>query len=445
MNGMKIALIGCDPLCVYFAKAVLQHADAMQIERLVLFDESEERLSAYGGLLQKLTRLLHTRVRFTAEKNLVQASIGAEYVFVLDTPGRAEDERDAQQICTRAGACAELPFGAGAYLTAKRALPAVEEYCAYAKKYGKPNIKVGLFLPAAGLLLQALRARGYTFTFAPGLSAARTAEDIARILKIDRARLDASCVGVSGFTLFSAVTVDQKEILPQLLENDVLVRGTDARFFDRSLLLTRGVLPDRRFTCVLSPESPYRGHGGRPYYDAEQALDEKSSLLFRLLKTDMNNTFDAALGYINEFADALRDGAEEFYVTAGRKPFSPFDLENTPAVNETLRFMEALRSEKTERVFLLAPEGGAASPLGKENPVQTACEVSSAGIRAARAGLRDPFLTELLTRAASSERRLAGALVRGDETAAVEALALCPGIGSLTVAEAVLRRAASTF
>ena len=218
---MKLAVIGGGGVrSMFLAKSIAQRAEELNIEKLVFMDNDPEKLRIFGGMAGKVCSLLAPKLKFSTTDNAVEALIGADYVITTIRVGgddmRVSDERFALAL----GVLGQETTGAAGFSFAMRSIPALIHYCEFAKKYASPNVKIFNFTNPAGLVSQALRDAGFDFTYGICDAPSGMLHAFADLLRVEPDRVEGEIYGLNHLSFFNKVTLDGKDILPQLVSSD---------------------------------------------------------------------------------------------------------------------------------------------------------------------------------------------------------------------------------
>ena len=242
---VKLTVIGGGGVrSMFLAKSIAQAAEELDIDKLVFMDIDTEKLRIYGGMAAKIVKLLCPKLKFSCTTNVVEAFIGADYIITTVRAGgdgmRVRDER----IALAAGVIGQETTGAAGFSFAMRSIPVLLDYCAYVKKYAKPDVKIFNFTNPAGLVSQAMRDAGHDNTF--GICDAPTSMlgSFAELLSVPSESVSGEAFGLNHLSFFESVTVNGKNVLPRLIESDVAYERTDMRYFDKAYLRRKQLIPN---------------------------------------------------------------------------------------------------------------------------------------------------------------------------------------------------------
>ncbi len=438
---MKLTVIGGGGVrSMFLAKSIAQNASALGIKTLVFMDNDRERLQVYGVMARHVARMLCPDLKFVLTDDPVEAVRCADYVITTIRVGgdhmRVRDER----LALAHNVLGQETTGAAGVSFAMRSIPALAGYCELIKKYAAPNVKVFNFTNPAGVVSQALRDMGYTFTFGICDAPSGLLRQIAGMLDASPESLCGECYGLNHLSYFSSITMSGREVLPELMGMDELYHATDQHFFSKDLVRSRN--------AILNEYLYY-------YYYREQAVEhiQRSGITRGETIEEINRSMTAALSQLDVDADFER-ALEVFETWYGKrenaymasetgmkregKPWS-FDVFGSDAggyAGVALRYIEIERSGKQGSMILCCPNNGAIPLLEDGDVVEVTCDVSAGGCVPHRFGIDDipEGNLELIRRVKYYERVAARGIVNRSKSDIIECLAMHPLVSSYSIA-----------
>ena len=439
---MKLTVIGGGGVrSMFLAKSIAQRAAELDIDRLVFMDNDREKLAVFGGMAGKVCSLLAPRLRFSCTDNAVEALIGADYVITTIRVGgddmRVKDER----LALSAGVLGQETTGAAGFSFAMRSIPALLRYCEMAKKYAKPDVKIFNFTNPAGLVSQALSDAGYDFTFGICDAPSSMLHAIAEMLSVEPSRVQGEIWGLNHLSFFDKITLNGKDILPALIENDVSYKKTDMRYFRKDLLIRKQFVPNEYLYYFFSSQKALGNILSAKETRGEQIARINKEMLRELRGHDVNNEFDTCLKIFEKYYGMRENSymASETGISRGTQwHFNPFSKDAGGYAGVALRYMEIVRSGKPDNMILCTKNNGMIPGLLDSDIIEATTTVTPTGTVPHPHDSFDPEALELVRRVKLYERSAAKAILTKDRAMAVDALALHPLVNSYDVAYALV-------
>ncbi len=436
---MKLAVIGGGGVrSMFLAKSIAQRARELEIDKLVFMDDDPVKLSVFGGMAGKVCKLLEPQLKFYTADNAVEALIGADYVITTIRVGgddmRVRDERIALDL----GVLGQETTGAAGFSFAMRSIPALMKYCEFAKKYSKPNVKIFNFTNPAGLVSQALRDAGYDFTYGICDAPSGMLHAFADMLRVEPERVKGEIYGLNHLSFFNQITLDGKNILPELIESDVSYAQTDLRYFSKKLLQRKQFIPNEYLYYYFSSEKALRNILNAKETRGEQIARINKAMLAELRRHDVENEFETCLKIFENYYGQRENSymASETGVSRGTQwHFNPFSKDAGGYAGVALRYMQIVRSGQPDSMILCTPNNGAIPGLLDTDVIECTCDVTPEGCTPHAFTGFDPEALELIRRVKLYERSAAAAILNKDINMAVDALALHPLVNSYSLAE----------
>ena len=229
---MKITVLGGGGVrSMFLAKSIAQKAKRLGIDELCFMDNDEEKLRIYGGMAAHVARLLCPEMRFSLTADPVEAAQDANYVITTIRVGQDEMRAKDERIALDHGVLGQETTGAAGLSFAMRSVPALAAYCELIKKYAKPSVKVFNFTNPAGVVSQTLRDMGYDFTYGICDAPSGMLRSFALLYGANPANITGEVYGLNHLSYFKSITINGKEILHDLIENDDAYKNSDMRYF----------------------------------------------------------------------------------------------------------------------------------------------------------------------------------------------------------------------
>lgn len=435
---MKLTVIGGGGVrSMFLAKSIAQAAEELNIDKLVFMDIDEEKLRIYGSMAAKIVKLLCPRLKFSCTTNVVEAFIGADYVITTIRAGGDEMRVRDERIALSNGVIGQETTGAAGFSFAMRSIPVLLEYCEYAKKYAKPDVKIFNFTNPAGLVSQALRDAGYDFTF--GICDAPTSmlAAFAELLSVPAEEVSGELFGLNHLSFFNSVTVNGKNILPKLIDSDVAYERTDLRYFDKAYLKRKSLIPNEYLYYYYSRERAFENINGASETRGEQIARINKAMTAELAEKDIVNDFNGCLKIFDKYYGMRENSymASETGISRNTEwHFNPFSKDSGGYAGVALKYMKIKASGKTGKMIMCVPNNGALGFLEDSDIIEATCDVTPDGVFPHKFPRPDEDTEELIRRMKLYERNAARAILLKDRDMAVSALMLHPLVESYSLA-----------
>lgn len=441
---MKLSVIGGGGVrSMFLAKSIAQRAEELGIDKLVFMDNDAEKLSVFGAMAGKVCALLAPKLKFSCTTNAVEALIGADYVITTIRVGgddmRVKDERIALDL----GVLGQETTGAAGFSFAMRSIPALINYCEYAKKYAKPDVKIFNFTNPAGLVSQALSDCGFDFTFGICDAPSGMLHSFAEMLNLEPERVKGEIYGLNHLSFFNQITADGKDILPRLIESDLSYQKTDLRYFSKELLKRKQFIPNEYLYYYFSSQKALHNILSANETRGEQIARINGQMLSELKERDATNEFDACLKIFETYYGMRENSymASETGISRGTQwHFNPFSKDEGGYAGVALRYIGIVSSGRKEDMILCTKNNGTIPGLLDSDIIEVTCDISKDGVVPHKFTKFDADALELIRRVKLYERNAAKAILTKDRFLAIDALALHPLINSYDIAEALADR-----
>lgn len=438
---MKLTVLGGGGVrSMFLAKSIAQKASALDITELVFMDNDVLKLRIFGGMAAKISAMICPSLSFTCTTDPVEAITDADYVITTIRVGgddmRVRDERTALDL----GILGQETTGAAGFSFAMRSIPALIEYCELVKKYAKPGAKVFNFTNPAGLVSEALRAAGYDFTYGICDAPSSMLHTFAKLLNVSPDSVKGELYGLNHLSFFNKITVDGKNVLPDLIAMDEAYENTDLRYFDKKMLLKKGFVPNEYLYYFFDRQNAVKHIIEADETRGEQIARINKLMIAELKDKDIDKEFDECLKIFEKYY-GMRENSYMASETGIRRKtewhFDPFSKDAGGYAGVALKFMEIIQSCKPDSMILCAPNMGAIPGLSDEDVVEMTFDVSTEGTVPHSFESFDPDALELIRRMKLYERNAARAILEKNADLAVSALALHPLVESYTLAESL--------
>lgn len=436
---MKLTVIGGGGVrSMFLAKSIAQKAEALSIDELVFMDNDEKKLNIYGKMAKKVSNLLYSKLKFTLSTNPIEAVKNADYVITTIRVGGDEMRVRDERIALNLGLLGQETTGAAGLSFAMRSVSALAEYCELIKKYAKPACKVFNFTNPAGVVSQTLRDMGYDFTYGICDAPSGMLRSLEKLYSAEECSAKGEVYGLNHLSYFKSITLNGREIMEELIENDEAYVKTDMRYFEKELLKERGGILNEYLYYFYYREKAVENILNAKQTRGEQICEINKKMTEALSTIDIENNFDEAFK-IFEYWYGIR---ENNYMASetGVKRQEPWhfdiyqkDFGGYAAV--ALNFIEIAQSNATDSMILCVPNNGAIKELEDTDVIEVTCDITDNGAVPHKFDNLDEQNIELIRRVKIYERLASKAIREKSVQCAVEALTLHPLVNSYSLAK----------
>ena len=240
---MKISVIGGGGVrSLFLAKSLAQKADELGISSLAFMDNDETKLNIYGRLARQTALRICPELDFVLTADAKEAVTDADYVITTIREGGDEMRVRDESIALSLGVLGQETTGAAGFSFAIRSVQALADYCELVKRYAKPSCKVFNFTNPAGVVSQTLRDMGYDFTYGICDAPSGMLRSFEKLYGAPEGSMKGEVYGLNHLSYFASITLDGREVMPEIIENDEAYEKTDMRYFEKQLLKERGAV-----------------------------------------------------------------------------------------------------------------------------------------------------------------------------------------------------------
>ena len=237
---MKVAVVGAGSTYTPELVSGLGGFD-VPIDTLALMDVDDERLDVVGGLAARMLDRTGWRGDLSLTTDLDRAVEGADFVLAqIRVGGQTARLRD-ETIPLACGCIGQETTGAGGFAKAMRTVPVMLQIADRVRELAGERAWIVDFTNPVGIVTRALLDAGHR---AVGLCnvAIGFQRGLAELLGVEPQRVVVDQVGLNHLTWVRRVLLDDRDVLPELLEGhaDELAEHSGLR---RSVLDDLGVLP----------------------------------------------------------------------------------------------------------------------------------------------------------------------------------------------------------
>lgn len=438
---MKLTVIGGGGVrSIFLARSIAMQAEKLGIDELVFMDTDPEKLAVFGGMAKHCAQLLCPEMSFTLTGDAAQAVTDADYVITTIRAGgddmRCKDER----IALSHGVLGQETTGAAGFSFAMRSIPALAEYCELVKKLAKKDVKVFNFTNPAGVVSQTLSDMGYDFTYGICDAPSGMLHSFASLYGADPDSVRGEVYGLNHLSYFKSVTVNGREVLDELIEDDRAYAQTDMRYFEKELLRDRKAILNEYLYYFY-----YRELAVENILEAEKTRGEliaevNKKMLAELGGLDPEKDFDKCLAIFEHWYGVRENNymASETGIKR-QKPWS-FDIyakDSGGYAGVALKFIETALSGKKDTMILCTRNNGAISGLLDSDVVEITCDIDAHGATPHYFGEVDEQNLELIRRVKIYERLASEAIRKKSRSAAISCLTLHPLVNSYSLGKSL--------
>ena len=439
---MKLTVIGGGGVrSMFLAKSIASRADELKIDKLVFMDNDETKLNIYGKMAKHVAFLLCPELDFEITTDAIEAIKDASYVITTIREGgddmRVRDER----IALSHGVLGQETTGAAGFSFAMRSVKALREYCELVKEYAKPDCRVFNFTNPAGVVSQTLRDMGYDFTYGICDAPSGMLRSFALLYGEEENAAKGEIYGLNHLSYFSSVTINGKEMLDEILENDEAYEKTDLRYFEKKLLKERHSILNEYLYYFYYREKALQNILSSEKTRGEQIAEYNRNMTAELSKLDIDRDFDKAFEIFEHWygeREANYMAAETGIKRKNPWRFNIYEKDNDGYAGVALKFIEIAGSGKTDSMILCTANGGAIEGLRDDDIVEITCDITPKGVFPHKMKDIDEQNLELIRRVKIYERLASKAIREKSVQSAVEALTLHPLVNSYSIASKLI-------
>lgn len=440
---MKLAVIGGGGVrSMFLAKSLAQTAREIGLDEIVFMDNDEKKLHIYGRMARAVAARIDPTVRFTLTTDATEAVTQADYVITTLRVGQDEMRIQDEKIALRHNVLGQETTGAGGFSMALRSIPALIGYCELIEKYAKKDVKVFNFTNPAGLVSQALRDRGFSFTYGICDAPSGLLMGLAKLQNCDAEDFVTECYGLNHLSFFRSIRLNGEELVPRILADDRTYTQTDMRYFEKGLAQRMGlVLNEYLYYFFYREEAVANIHrAGETRGEVIQKTNQ--GMLAALEGLNPETELDTCIAVFEHWYGLREDAymANETGTGNGREPFrfDPMAPDFGGYAGVAMKFIQAAQTGDTSEMILCVPNEGAIEGLLASDVVEVTCHIGREGARPKAIGQVDEISMELIRRVKVYERLAARAILNRDRALAVEALMLHPLVNSYSIATALV-------
>lgn len=434
---MKLTLIGGGGVrAPLFVGSALRRAERSGLTEICLQDINERKLELFGRISQELARRMQSPVRITMAADAERALDGARYVVTTVRPGNEDGRIKDERIALAHGVLGQETTGPGGFAMALRSIPVILKYAEILKKVS-PDAWLFNFTNPAGLVTQALQNEGYHRTVGICDGANGAQEALAHWHKVQQNDVRCEVYGLNHLSFTRRATIDGKEVLQSLLDDDGFLRSTSQRMFDASLIRSQRNWINEYLYYYYYAEKAVEALKADARTRGEEVKDLNAALITRLSAMDLNTDADAALAAYYAY-ERRRNATYMHYALTDAPSMEEADrLVEGLAAAETgeegegyagvaLNLVDALETGKPCYTGLNVRNEGAIEGLRDDDVVEVSCVVDGEGIRPLKIGAMPEAQSQLVHNVKRYERLAVRAIRERSRDLAVQALMAHP-------------------
>jgi 6-phospho-beta-glucosidase len=382
---MKFTVIGgCGTRAPQLVKSALRRCGLNGLTELWLMDIDFDRRNLIGELCQQIAVLEASPVKVFVTDDAQAALDGSDYIVTTirvggDT-GRILDEK----IALRNGVLGQETTGAGGFAMAMRTIPCLLRYAALAEKYA-PQAWLFNFTNPAGLVTQALHKSGFVHSVGICDSANHAQHDAARWFNLPLHQVQSEVFGLNHLSWASRITVNGRDVLPELLANPAFRLESNLRIFDPELLELIKLFPNEYLYYYYYSEQAMMQIQQDSKTRGEEILELNQSLLKELASIGVRHNPEAALGVYSayekrrsgtymHYAVPHHDNLDQSEQSQSQEPNAPAE-EDEGYAGLTMDVITALQNGGALETALNIPNRGAICGIADDDIVEVSARI----------------------------------------------------------------------
>lgn len=436
---MKITVIGGGGVrSMFLAKSIAQKARRLHIDELCFMDNNEQKLKIYGGMAAHVAERICPDMKFSLTSDAVTAVKDADYVITTIRVGEDDMRAADERIALNKGVLGQETTGAAGFSFAMRSVPALAEYCELIKKHAKKDVKVFNFTNPAGVVSQTLRDMGYDFTYGICDAPSGMLRSFALLYNASPDDISGEVYGLNHLSYFKSITLNGRDIMPELIENDEAYIKTDMRYFEKDLLRDRKCVLNEYLYYFYYREKAVENILKADKTRGEQIRDINKHMTAELSEMDIENDFEGCLDVFSKWY-GMREGSYMASETGVKRTqpwkFNIYEEDDGGYAGVALKFIETAQSGTSGTMIMCIPNNGSIDGLRDDDVVEITCDVNAGGCTPHIMGKVDEQNLEIIRRVKIYERLASKAIRNKDKNAAVQALTLHPLVNSYSLAK----------
>jgi 6-phospho-beta-glucosidase len=407
--GVKIAVVGAGSTYTpELVDGLATRVDRLPVDELTLLDIDEPRLEIVAGLARRMLRRRGWSGRLTTTLDRDSALDGANFVVIqLRVGGQAARLVD-ETLPLQFGCIGQETTGPGGFAKALRTVPLVLDIAETAARRSAPGAWILDFTNPVGIVTQALLDAGHR---AIGLCnvAINLQRRIAAARGVSADRVELEHVGLNHLTWERAVRLDGRDILPEMLGNDLATAALAEELgFPVELLRSLHTLPSYYL---------------RYFYRTSEVLAEE-----RAGHTRAAEVMEIERGLLELYRDPTRDVKPALLEQRGGAYYS----------EAAAQLMASLHSGTGDVQVVNVKNGGALPDLPVDDVVEIPARIDRDGAHPLPLEPLAPEMRALVQHVKAYERLTIDAAISGDYNTALRALLSNPLVAEWDIAVPLL-------
>ncbi len=439
---MKLSVIGGGGVrSMFLAKSIAQKSGELGITDLVFMDNNEKKLAIYGEMAREVAGRIDSGINFTLTTDPIEAVKDADYVITTIRVGEDEMRVRDERIALGMGVLGQETTGAAGFSFAMRSVDALAGYCELIKQYAKPGCKVFNFTNPAGIVSQTLRDMGYDFTYGICDAPSGMLRTFEKLYGAAEGSARGELYGLNHLSYFKSVTINGRDVLHEIIENDRAYTETDLRYFEKSLLRERNAILNEYLYYFYYREKAVANILNAPQTRGEQIAEINKKMTAELEQVDVKSDFDKALAIFEHWYGERENNymaAESGVKRQTKWHFDPFEKDDGGYAGVALKFIQIAQGGKADSMILCVSNNGAIDGLLDTDVVEITCDIVNGEAYPHKFGAVDEQNLELIRRVKIYERLGSEAIRTKSRTKAIEALTMHPLVASYSLATALV-------
>jgi len=407
----KAAIIGAGSTYTpELIEGIIERADNLRFESIVLMDINEKSLELVGGLAKRQLDKGGYRGEITLTTDRKKALDGATVVFAQVRPGGMEGRIRDEKIPLKYGLLGQETTGAGGFMQALRTVPVIMDLCADMKRLSAENAWLINFSNPSGIIAEAVL--NLTDTNMIGLCNCpiNMVKGIADVL--DTYDFDYEYVGLNHLSwITSVVKHGETENIVSSLAGlaDTSMKNNPVADIDPAMMRAVPYVPSSYLNYYYA-----RSEQIQKCLDAEKTRGEICLEIEDKLREQYSNP------ELKEKPPELAERGGALYATA--------------AVSSA----ESIVCDKMDLHVVAARNNGAVPFMDDNDVVEVLCRLGKNGIEPQRVNVYNRYVIGLMRAVKAYEKLTVKAALEGDRDVALAALMAHPLVGDIAKAVPLL-------
>jgi len=415
----------------------------VKFDRVVLFDDDEERIALLGPLNQYIVDQMGAPFELVYTTDIREALTGSDFVFSAIRVGQDEARINDERVALQYGVIGQETTGPGGFAMALRTIPVLIEYAKVMEEVA-PNAWLLNFSNPAGMMTQALHQHTNVKVVGICDSPSDLQRRIGQFLGVHHEQLEMEYFGLNHLGWVRRVWFNGLDVLPELLRRYEELAKTSAEFscFEPDLVRSLGMIPNEYLYY---------------FYYAREAVEhiiksgETRGEQIRSLNTRLMSSLRVLIP-----DGRLEEALKVYTATLGARRNTYMSRESTGTVQSAgeaedevfaggyeevaLRIIQGLTTGDRPSAIINVANRGAIPELLPDDIVEVPCNISANGIRPFSIGAIPDLLKPLITGVKMYERLTVEAAVSGNYQVALQALLVHPLVPSYKIAKCMLNQ-----